>query len=280
MTVSLDVRPMSLKDLRLAANWAAAEGWNPGLEDAAAFHAVDPQGFLMGWLGNTPVTAISVVRHSDTFGFLGFYLCHPDHRGNGYGMATWQAGMAHLGDRTVGLDGVPAQVANYEKSGFAMVHHTKRYAGAVDGRPQPDCRPATPNDLPTLLALDRQISATERTGYVSGWFSETETRQTMVFGANGKVTGAGTIRACREGHKVGPLFAPDSETALHLIKALVHAVGGREVMIDTPDPNIAGVNLMQQLGLTSAFSCARMYRGTLPNRDVNQIFGEVTFELG
>lgn len=280
MTVALNVRPMSVNDLKRAADWAALEGWNPGLEDVEAFHAVDPQGFLMGWLGDEPVTAISVVRHSDIFGFLGFYLCHPAHRGKGYGWATWQAGMAYLGDRTVGLDGVPAQEANYERSGFVLSHYTRRHAGKVDGAPHPNVRPMASEDLPALLALDMKISGTDRRAYLSRWFAEAETRKTLVFEEAGQIAALGTIRECREGHKIGPLFAPDRETALALIRTLVVTANAQNIMIDIPDPNTAGVEIAEQLGLQSAFSCARMYRGAVPQRHVKAIFGETTFELG
>jgi hypothetical protein len=37
-------------------NWAATEGWNPGLADDACFAAVDPEGFLIGELDGAPAT--------------------------------------------------------------------------------------------------------------------------------------------------------------------------------------------------------------------------------
>ena len=36
--------------LDLAVDWAAAEGWNPGLHDAECLHAADPGGFLMAFV--------------------------------------------------------------------------------------------------------------------------------------------------------------------------------------------------------------------------------------
>ena len=35
-------------DIAIAIDWAAAEGWNPGLADAACFAVVDAEGFLVG----------------------------------------------------------------------------------------------------------------------------------------------------------------------------------------------------------------------------------------
>ena len=280
MSDAFGIRDMTLGDLKLAADWAAAEGWNPGLEDAEAFHGVDPGGFLMGWLGDTPVTAISVVRHSDTFGFLGFYLCHPDHRGKGYGWATWQAGMAHLGIRTVGLDGVPAQEANYARSGFQLVHHTKRYAGRIAGKTDAGCGPLDDAERSSVLAMDRSVSAADRGAYLSAWTADTATRHTLAVRTEDRLAGFGTIRACRQGHKIGPVFAPDAVIAERLIRALVAHANASEVMIDIPDPNRAGIGLAGAMGLEPVFSCARMYRGAVPNRRVAHIFGETTFELG
>ena len=71
---------MTRQDLDLAIDWAAAEGWNPGLNDAECFQAADPAGFLMGRLGDEPIASISVVRYANSFGFLGLYIVRPEWR--------------------------------------------------------------------------------------------------------------------------------------------------------------------------------------------------------
>ena len=56
---------------------------------------------------------------------------------------------------------------------------------------------------------------------------------------NAEILGYGTIRACREGHKIGPLFA-DTETSADLIfRKLVTSVGGGQIFLDIPEPNAA-----------------------------------------
>ncbi len=112
MTERPEIRTASAEEFATAVDWAAAEGWNPGLDDLAASHAADPGGFLMGFDGDEPVSSISVVRYGDDFGFLGFYIVRPDWRGRGIGLDIWNAGMARLEGRTVGLDGVVAQQEN------------------------------------------------------------------------------------------------------------------------------------------------------------------------
>jgi ribosomal protein S18 acetylase RimI-like enzyme len=100
---------MTEADLALALEWAAAEGWNPGLHDARSFYAADPQGFLLGELDGAPAGSVSAVRYGADFGFLGLYIVRPEFRGRGFGVKLWRAALDHLGDRIVGLDGVVAQ---------------------------------------------------------------------------------------------------------------------------------------------------------------------------
>src|SRR5688572_23148041 len=104
--MSFSIRVMTRDDLDRALGWAKEEGWNPGLDDATAFHAADPTGFLMGYLDDEPVSSISVVKYGGSFAFLGLYIVRPAFRGRGFGKAIWDAGIASAGARTIGLDGV------------------------------------------------------------------------------------------------------------------------------------------------------------------------------
>src|SRR6188768_2852113 len=101
----LEIAVASADDVRRMAGWAADEGWNPGNSDAQAFFATDPGGFLIGRLDGEPVTCISVVKYGQGFGFLGFYIARPGVGGKGSGIRDWDAGMAWLVGRSVGLDG-------------------------------------------------------------------------------------------------------------------------------------------------------------------------------
>ncbi len=162
---------MSPADLGTVLDWAADEGWNPGHDDAAAFLAADPAGFLVRKVSGRPVSAISVVNHSESFAFLGLYLCHPDFRGRGHGLAIWNAGLAHAGARTIGLDGVPAQEANYARSGFLRQGGAARFT-AVPGLPcTAATRPARPEDIAGLLERERRatgVAASRFLGYGIG----------------------------------------------------------------------------------------------------------------
>ena len=80
---SLTIRTMRTDEIPLVLNWAAAEGWNPGLADDACFATVDPKGFLIGELDGVPAATISCVNYDENFAFLGFYIVRQDLRGCG-----------------------------------------------------------------------------------------------------------------------------------------------------------------------------------------------------
>src|SRR5260370_40134734 len=87
------IRSMRPDEIGLAADWAVAEGWNPGRADAACFATVDPQGFLIGELDGAPAATISCVNYDERFAFLGFYIVRPDLRGRRYGLRIWNSAM-------------------------------------------------------------------------------------------------------------------------------------------------------------------------------------------
>ena len=279
----LEIRAATEAEFATAIDWAAAEGWNPGLDDLPAFFAADPGGFLMGFRKGEAVTSISVVRYGDGYGFLGFYICHPEHRGLGAGLATWKAGMAHLGDRTIGLDGVLAQQENYRTSGFEFSERNLRFSGVPS-------LPAVPSgvevraingEMQAALAYDRSHVAADRTGFAEIWLGGTATRFARIAVAEGEIAGLGVIRACREGAKIGPLFANGRDVAEALVVALAGDLPeGTDIVLDVPEPNRQGVALAQELGLEPAFETARMYRGPAPDLPLARIFGVTTFELG
>src|SRR5215470_4276995 len=127
----LRVRAMRPDDIAMAVDWAAGEGWNPGLADAACFATVDRDGFLIGELDGTAAATISCLNYNERFAFLGFYIVRGDLRGRGYGLRIWNAAIAHAGGRTIGLDGMVAQQDNYRKSGFQLAYANIRYGGTV-----------------------------------------------------------------------------------------------------------------------------------------------------
>ncbi|WP_185985713.1 GNAT family N-acetyltransferase [Aureimonas mangrovi] len=273
---------MTERDLTTVVDWAAAEGWNPGLSDAQAFRLADPEGFLVAVEDGEPVAAISVVNYDESFAFLGLYIARPDRRGRGIGRALWQAGMAHAGPRTVGLDGVVAQQTNYARSGFALAHRNVRFSGVAKRRATtgPAASALTDVDAPALAALDRRCFGAPRPAFLTAWTS-LPGHHALAVDAPPGLSGFGVSRPCREGFKIGPLFAASAEIAEALFLGLIHAMPhDATVILDVPEPNAAALSLAERHGLVPVFETARMYRGKAPDLPLAEIFGLTSFELG
>jgi ribosomal protein S18 acetylase RimI-like enzyme len=273
------IRPMNRAELSLAIEWAAIEGWNPGLHDVECFHVTDLDGFLIGYLGEEPVGCISVVAYDTTFGFLGLYIVRPEFRGQGLGLKLWQAGIARLGNRNVGLDGVVAQQDNYRKSGFRLDYRNIRYEGL--GKP---ANPSGVADLSAvsfdrLLAYDSRMFPVPRERFLRCWIRQPQAAGHVVI-RNGTLAGYGLIRPCRQGYKIGPLFADDENIAEDLFQALAAQALGAAIYLDVPQTNAAAVILAERHGMQKVFETARMYTKRSPAVPIGSIFGVTTFELG
>jgi GNAT superfamily N-acetyltransferase len=274
------IRPMRAEEIALVADWAAAEGWNPGINDAACFATVDAEGFLIGELDRKPAATISCVNYDDRFAFLGCYIVRPDLRGRGLGLRIWQAAIAHAGARTIGLDGVVAQQDNYRKSGFALAYRNVRHGGrAAAGGARPGMASLADIPLSIIAADDATVFPAPRLDFLRAWIGTTGHVGRALM-RDGALAAWGVIRPCRQGFKVGPLVADDRAGAEVVLDALIAAVGGGEVFLDVPEPNRDAVALAQARGLAPVFETARMYTGPVRDLAISRVFGVTTFELG
>jgi len=277
----LHIRPMRPDEISIAVNWAAAEGWNPGLADDACFAAADPQGFFIGELDGEPAATVSCVNYGAGFAFLGFYIVREDLRGCGFGLRIWNAAIAHAGPRVIGLDGVVAQQQNYRKSGFELAYANVRYGGIVapPASPQADVIALSKIPLADVEAYDATVFPAPRTAFLRAWTAAPgHVGRALV--RDGRLAGWGVIRPCRTGRKIGPLVADDRATAEAVLSALLAGAGGGEIFLDVPSINRDAVSLAQDLGLAPVFETARMYTGAIPPLRLERIFGVTTFELG
>ncbi len=272
---------MSQDELEMVLDWAAAEGWNPGWQDAASFHAADPGGFLLGLLDGEPVASIFAVQYGAGFGFIGGYIVRPEFRGQGHGMAVWRAGMARLAGRNVGLDGVPAQQANYARSGFKLAHRNVRFEGQGSGLPAEDrVLPLGAQDIDEVVAYDRAFFPDQRAQFMRHWLTQ-DGSIALGLRDGGALLGYAVLRPCRNGFKVGPLCAETPAVAEELMQALRGRVpAGQPIFLDVPEPNADAMALAARHGMQPCFETARMYTGADPQLPLGRQYGITTFELG
>lgn len=287
MPESLVISNLEKKEMKILLDWAAAEGWNPGLYDAECFFAADTQGFFLAELAGEPVGCISAVAYGLEFGFLGFYIVRPDQRGKGIGMCLWQAALDYLGSRTVGLDGVVAQQENYRKSGFILAYRNVRYvldqardfSKSFGGVPSARVTALSDISFHEVQAYDRILFSQDRSDFLRLWISRPGTVSRGIQ-AQGVLRGYGVMRPCRDGYKIGPLFASGLADASVLLDELLREVDHGPVYLDIPELNRAAQELVRLRQFKPVFETARMYRGNQPAIPVEQVFGVSSFELG
>ncbi|NCC49741.1 MAG: GNAT family N-acetyltransferase [Spartobacteria bacterium] len=276
------IRNVNREEMQQMVDWAASEGWNPGLHDAGCFYQTDPDGYFMAYDGDEVIGAISAVAYDATFGFIGFYIVRPDYRGHRVGLALGQTAMTYLGPRNIGVDGVENKVKNYETYGFKLAYHNIRFEGTARRTPHAHACIKSVGHVPfdALRAYDDRHFPVPRPRFLRAWVALPDAR-CLVWADHDGIQGYGMIRACLRGYKVGPLFANRPEIAKQLFIALQNDVQeGAPVFLDAPEPNDAAMRLVADHAMRRVFGTARMYNKAAPDIPLQNIFGVTTFELG
>ncbi len=279
------VRQMQPEEIHLVVSWAAQEGWNPGQKDPTTFYNTDPQGFFIGELDGEPISCISAVAYGQRYGFVGFYIVKPDFRGQGYGLKTWNAGIAYLKsqpERILGLDGVVAQQHNYERSGFRLAHRNSRFQGQFteEFTVAPQLRAIQDLAWSELVAFDRQFFPGERESFLQAWLQQPQTISYAHVDFQEQLQGYGAIRPAETGWRIGPLFARNYEVAESIFRGLVSQIQGAACFLDIPFANPNAVKLVEAHGMTPMFETGRMYTPQAPQIDLEGIYGITSLELG
>lgn len=277
------IRTMTREEVSsIASEWAAIEGWNPGLYDAEAFYVVDPDGFLVGILDGEPIACISAVRYNDSFGFIGFYIVKNGFRGRGYGFKIWKAAMTYLRGHNIGLDGVVDQQPNYKKSGFRLAYNNIRHEGISIKYTEksPAIKSALHISLEDLVEYDKALFSIPRPIFLHNWIQMSQAGS-FVYCTDGRIQGYAVVRKCRVGYKIGPLFGDDFGIAESLFKACSDFVEeGAPIYLDIPETNKPAMQLVEKYHMQPVFETARMYTHQAPDIDLHKVFGVTSFELG
>ena len=279
-------RPMERPELDVLVEWAAREGWNPGLHDAEIFWETDPDGFVAAEVDGALVGGGSIVAYHDTFGFMGFFIMAPHYRGRGLGSRLWHHRRDALLTRLrpgapIGMDGVFDMQPFYAKGGFVLAGRDLRFAGFGEkGALAPSLIDAEEVLFDDLVAYDAHHFPARRAAFLEPWIEQPGSRALVAMGDDGAIDGFGVIRLCRHGWKIGPLVAAGPAIAEDLFTGLSAHAPGEPIFLDVPETNPAALALARGRGMREVFGCARMYLGPAPALPDAEIFGVTTFELG
>jgi GNAT superfamily N-acetyltransferase len=267
---------------------AKNEGWEPGLSDLDIYRHIDPNGIFLGMIDGEIIGCITGIKFNEEYGFIGYYIVHPHYRGQGYGITLWRHAIHYLGERNIGLDGVLAQVPNYQKSGFNITHQSQRYKGVSSSSSNQilslshNILPIqTVDDLNALNEFDQKYFPAKREIWLQHYHDLPSLVTAIYFDEAQQILGYGVLRPSVAGYRFGPLYATNLDVTLHLFHYLTSQLRpNSSFFIDIPSCNSASVSFIEQSGLEYQWECARMYTKALPGVDWNGIFGLSSLELG
>jgi len=278
------IRNMTLKDLEVVNDWAAGEGWNPGIHDARCYYEADPDGYFVLELDGESIASISAVSYGEEYGFIGWYIVKRKYRGKGYGYQIWQKAMQYLNGRNIGLDGVVGQQKNYARSGFNLAHRNIRFELTAFKKfisTQKTAQIQAISDIPfeQLLEYDEGFFPVRRRGFLRNWIDQPEGKALCWFEGE-KIGGYGVIRKCKKGYKIGPLYAETPLIADLLFRELIRGATEGSIYLDVPETNTKGLALARKYNMNKCFETARMYTGDSWDIRIQKVFGITSFEIG
>ena len=242
------IRNMTRGEVSLTVDWAAKEGWNPGLYDAECFYKADPNGFFIGLLEGTPIAIVSAVAYDDTYVFGGFYIVKREFRGKGYGMKIFKKALEYTGDRNFGGDGVIENLGMYKKVGLELAHFNARYQGhgITMVKTNPNIVDLSKVPFDKLATYDDKVFGFKRRDFLRCWVNQPE-NIALGYIKNGKLEGYGVIRKCHKGYKIAPIFANNKRIAEKLFASLASSVEkNQKIFFDIPEVNKGAVEIINK----------------------------------
>ena len=282
MNANFNIVRASKTDMSYIMSLAMKQGWKPGKHDAHTFFKLDPNGFFLGKLKDKIIAMGSMVLYDTTYAFSGLYMVLPEFQGQGYGLALTKARLAYAGDRTIGLDGVLNMVDKYARLGYKPHHEFIRFAFRenITVLSNPCIHSIQTISFDNICQYDHLHFPVPRDTFLKYWLMQPESK-TYIYLEHKQIKGYGVIRPCFDGgYRIGPLFANNQKIASVLLESLISFAKGAVVFLDIPEPNLSAQGLVASYGMTEEFRVLRMYKGKAPKENLNQIYGNTTFEIG
>lgn len=201
----------------------------------------------------------------EDYASLGLVIITDALQGRGLGRAMMQRLLQDAGTRNVILNATEAGRPLYEKLGFVVTDTLSQHQSTT-ARATPvlaagaRIRPLRKDEVPYLLALDRQASGMDRSALLVPLL---DTSEVAVLEQAGQVKGVAYLREFGRGRVIGPVIASNVEDAKTLIAYWINAYPGAYLRIDVPGRT--GLKpWLEEIGLTCVDNVVSMCRGTPP----------------
>ncbi|GKS77543.1 GNAT family N-acetyltransferase [Acidovorax sp. SUPP950] len=260
------LRPMTPDDLPQAQALSAELRWPHRLADWEQVFA-HSEGLVAERDGQTIATA-QRWKWGDRHATIGLVLVTPACQGRRIGHRLMTTLLDGLDGHTVLLHATAEGRGLYERLGFVRTGEVRQHQGVA--RPTPlialppgwRLRPSGLNEAAALHRLDAQARGMPRDALIDDLLARSDA--CVVLDHDGEQRGFALLRRFGRGHAIGPVVAPDAESAKALIAHLAGMNAGHFTRIDIDfDSGLA--EWLESIGLLRVDAPTTMVRGgTLP----------------
>ncbi|MGP3958720.1 GNAT family N-acetyltransferase [Nonomuraea sp. 3N208] len=249
----MTARRLTLDDLDDCTRLAKDRGWLPERHKwRLLFEVGEPYGIDAPDGDGLAATNI-LTCYGDDHAVISMVLTASRFGRRGLGRRLMEHVLERAGDRTVSLYATEYGRPLYERLGFRVVGRAAKHTGLFRGEHSGRTRPATPDDLGTILALDAELFGTDRSALL---------RRMFTFGEQVRIADGGFGHRWRNDDNtvIGPVVARDEETARALIGDLALGADG-EVRMDFDLAHESMIRWAGGHGIADPWQVSRMVRG-------------------
>ncbi|CAJ0679036.1 GNAT family N-acetyltransferase [Ralstonia mannitolilytica] len=256
------LRPMTADDLTAAHALSEEQRWPHRPADWAQMFA-HAEGFVAERDGQIIATA-QRWRWGPRHATIGLVIVTPACQGRRVGHRLMSALLDGLEDHTVLLHATAEGRGLYERLGFVRTGEIRQHQGIAQPTPLIALpagwrlRPASTNEAGTLRRLDAQARGMPRDALIDDLLATADA--CVVLDDDGEPRGFAMLRRFGRGHAIGPVVAPDAESAKALIAHLAGINAGHFTRIDIDfDSGLA--EWLESIGLLRVDAPTTMVRG-------------------
>ncbi|MGB2994220.1 MAG: GNAT family N-acetyltransferase [Paenisporosarcina sp.] len=199
------------------------------------------------------VSSAAIIKYGSSLATIGMVIVHPDYRGLGLGKTVTQVCLdSVLNTQTVMLVATEDGRPMYEKMGFVAIDYIHKY---ICNNYQPlllednvsfTIEKIESSWMPKIIELDKFAFGEDRTSFLTLRIAQSK-EALAVRNSLGEIVGFGLSIVTPTNLILGPIVAPDSEVASHLI----HRLAGyyqEKLRIDVPSGNAKFISYIESCG--------------------------------
>ncbi len=272
----IEIRALTIKDIRQAKKLSDAELWNQTEEDWK-FLIENPGTICIAAKHREKIVGTATaMNYEDKISWIGMVLVEREFRGQGISKLLLNELLQQLKSfRSVKLDATPAGHKIYQNFGFQDEFIIYRMtidsvpAKKVDLKNNYYEKISPVADISEVAEFDRHVFGADRSQLIE-FLKNNFHEAAWLIKEKGKVSGFSLGRTGSRFYHIGPLSASSTEMAIALISKVFEKIENRPVAVDVLENNKDLIDFLTAVGFHKERHLIRMYRKPHPSETLNE----------